>query len=386
MIDEVVQAFAAAARRCREGGLDGVEVHTGSGYLLEQFLSPATNHRDDDYGDPLENRTRFLREVLTAVRAEVGADYPVGVRLSVEEHIPGLDAEGTTAVARLVEPLVDFIDTHMRACWRFHKMLATMEEPLAYEVPASQVLTRAVSVPTVVTGRIMTLDDAAHLVETGVADMVSLVRALIADPELVVKTLAGRPESVRPCVGTNEGCAGRVFTFGRMGCIVNVAAGHERTVPFEPDGPAPAGKRVLVVGGGPAGLEAARTLALRGHQVQLHEARSHLGGQAAIAAAAPYRGDVGVIVRWLEQEVRRLGVRVRLGALVDPDAVVRAGADEVVLAIGASPRRDGFQVSMPATPIPGHDLPHVHSSWEVFGFGGAVRVGRRAVVFDDTGT
>lgn len=391
MIDEIVGAFASAAARVKRAGIDGVELHAASGYLLEQFLSPATNQRDDDYGGPLENRVRFLREALQAVRDEVGPDFPVGVRLSADEYIPGgLTPPDTARIAQLVEPLVDFVDVHLSTYWRFHKMLATMDDPLGYEVPTSRVVTAAVDVPTIVAGRIMTLDQAEDIIASGVADLTSMVRALIADPELVAKAAAGHDALVRPCVGSNFGCVGQLMSTGRMGCVVNVAAGNEATTRPLPQDPVAADpgaiRSVLVVGGGPAGLEAARSAALLGHSVTLVEARRQLGGQVAIAASAPHRGDLSAITSWLEGELARLGVVVRRGVFADPDLVLDAGADVVILATGAIPRTDGFSVAAPLTPVPGHDLPHVQTSWTALGFGGTARVGRTAVVLDDTGT
>jgi 2,4-dienoyl-CoA reductase-like NADH-dependent reductase (Old Yellow Enzyme family) len=387
MIAEVVAAFASAARRCRDGGLDGVEVHASSGYLIEQFLSPATNHRTDDYGGPLENRMRFLVEVLEAIRAEVGFDFCVGIRLPNEEYIPGgLTPEDNAEIARRVEQLVDYVSLHMGSYWRFHKLLSTMDDPLGLEVGPSEVITRTVAKPTIVVGRIMTLDHASHIVASGAADMVSMVRALIADPELVNKARRGDDALIRPCIGSSMGCVGQLMSTGRLSCVVNVAAAAETSIPFEPQGPAPVSKRILVVGGGPAGLEAARTAALRGHEVHLHEATRRLGGQVAIAATAPHRSDIGAITEWLTSEIERLGVTIRLSSLVDPEVVAEVAPDEIIVATGAAPARTGFQLATPAAPVPGYDLPHVYTSWDVFGFGGRAQVGERAVVFDDTGT
>ena len=387
MIDEVVASFAAAARRCREGGLDGVDLHASSGYLIEQFLSPANNIRNDEYGGSLENRMRFLMEILEAIRAEVGYDYCVGIRLPNEEYIPGgLLPEDNAEIARIVEPYVDYVSLHMGSYWRFHKLLSTMDDPLGHEVAASEVITRAVSKPTIVVGRIMTLDHASHIVESGAADMVSMVRALIADPELVNKARRGEESRIRPCIGSSMGCVGQLMSTGVLSCVVNVAAAKETTVSFDPEGVAAVPKKVLVVGGGPAGLEAARTAALRGHQVELHEATRRLGGQVAIAASAPHRSDIGAITRWLVDEIERLGVTIRLSSMVEPDIVDEVDPDEVIVATGSTPRRDGFQLATPVTPIPGHDLAHVYSSWDVFGFGGRAAVEGPCVVFDDTGT
>lgn len=386
-IAEMVENFAQAARRCRDGGLDGVDLHASSGYLIEQFLSPANNVRTDRYGGSLENRMRFLMEILHAIRAEVGDEFCVGIRLPNEEYIPGgLTSEDNAEIATIVEPLVDYVSLHMGSYWRFHKLLSPMDDPLGHEMPANEVITRVVEKPTIVVGRIMTLDHASHIVESGAADMVSMVRALIADPELVNKARAGREAEIRPCIGSNFGCVGQLMSTGRLSCVVNVSAAQEHAVSFEPEGPAPVRKRVLVVGGGPAGLEAARTAALRGHDVHLHEATRQLGGQVSIAAAAPHRSDIGAITEWQTSEIERLGVTIRLNSLVDPDVIAEIAPDEVIVATGSMPRRDGFQLSTPVAPVSGHDLPHVYSSWDIFGFGGRAEVRGHAVVFDDTGT
>ena len=386
-IEEMVAAFASAARRCREGGLDGIDIHASSGYLIEQFLSPANNTREDHYGGSLENRMRFLLEILEAIRAEVGDDFCMGIRLPNQEYIPGgMTPQDIAEVARIVEPYVDYVSLHMGSYWRFYTLLAPMDVPLGNEMPHNEPITSVLTKPTIVVGRIMTLDHAEHIVASGKASMVSMVRALIADPELVAKARRGEEHLVRPCIGSNIGCVGQMMSTGVLSCVVNVAAAAETTVPFDPPGPAPVRKKVMVVGGGPGGLEAARTAALRGHEVHLYEATRKLGGQVAIAASAPHRSDIGAITEWLTGEVERLGVTIRLATMVDPDVVAELDPDEVVIATGGTPRTDGFQLSAPVTPIPGHDLRHVYTSWDVFGFGGRATLEGPAVVFDDTGT
>ncbi len=386
MIDEMVGCYAAAARRAKEGGLDGVEVHAAHGYLPSQFFSPATNRRTDEYGGPLENRVRFCREILQAIRAEVGDRFPVGVRLTAdEEYEDGLHTDDAIAIAKLLEPDIDFLNVSVGSYYRFYKMLSPMDDPLGYEVPKSGIVARAVEVPTIVTGRIQTLDHASRIIADGLSDMVSMVRALIADPYLVRKSRDGNAAEVRPCIGSSQGCVGGES--GHIGCVVNVSAGFETTVPVDIE-PKRDGNhlRVLVAGGGPAGLEAARSLAIAGHEVHLAEMTGRLGGQVTIAASAPHRGDYGAITNWLAQEVERLGVKVMMRTFVDPDVVDEVSPDVVIAATGSTPRRDGFRVVRPAHPLPGADRKHVYTSWDVLGFGGRADVGKRAVVYDDTGS
>ena len=387
MIDSVVESFATAAARVRDCGLDDIDIHASSGYLIHEFLSPALNHRNDEYGGSLENRMRFMFEVIDAVKSEVGDSVVVGVRIPNEDYVPGgLTADINAEIAKAVDPVADYISLHMGAYWRFHKLIAPSDEPLGVEMKANAIIKPVITKPTMVTGRIMTLDHASSILASGEADMVSMVRALIADPNLVNKARNRQESKIRPCIGTNMGCVGQLMTGGRLGCVVNSSAGKEQVLSFEPQDRVSQPKKILVVGGGPAGLEFARTAALRGHQVELHEAMKTLGGQVVMAASAPKRGDIGTIVDWLAEEIETLGVDVHLNSYVDEEVIAQIAPDEVVLATGTTPRIDGMQQSTPAISIPGFDLPHVYSSWDLLGFGRITQLEGPAVVYDDSGT
>ncbi len=387
MIDEVVAGFAAAARRAQQAGLDGVEVHGAHTYLVCAFLSPMTNLRDDEYGGSLENRMRFAREILQAIHATCGPDFVVGIRLCTEAAEGGIEPEEAATIRRTLEDerLVDFVDVSMGGYHAFSKMIGACHEPHGYELPTSEVITRNATVPTIVTGRMLSLAEAEGVLERGQADLVSMVRAMLADPELPAKSFAGQEHLVRPCIGCNEGCVGRRFAIGaavgETGCTVNPDAGFEYRQ--QPLGTAATPRSVMVVGAGPAGLEAARTAALRGHRVALHEAADAPGGLVRYSRAAPFRDEIGGICDWLWGELDRLGVERHLGSRVDLDRVRADAPDVVIVATGSLPRRDGIQRMRPAWRVDRLDLPHVVTPVEVLGEG--VPTPARAVVFDDLG-
>jgi 2,4-dienoyl-CoA reductase-like NADH-dependent reductase (Old Yellow Enzyme family) len=350
-IDEIVGAFADAAVRAQAGGLSGVEVSACHGYLIGQFLSRLTNHRSDGYGGSAEGRLRLLVEILEAIRAAVRPGFAVGARLSAEEGLPGgLTVDDTIVMATTLESrgLLDFLNLSLGSRFTYWKIIGAMHEPHGYEIGPCAPIARSVSVPSMVGGRITTLEAAERVLAAGDADMVSMVRATIADPDLVRKSRDGRAAQVRPCIGCNHGCMGGIHKpVPWLGCAVNAAAGRERTAGDDRLEPAATPRSVLVVGGGPAGLEAARVAALRGHRVALHEAAPELGGQLATARRAPLREDIGAIADWLAAEVRRLGVDVRCDSVVDRALVEAAAPDVVVLATGSEPRLDGLQTSRP---------------------------------------
>ncbi|WP_067674540.1 oxidoreductase [Nocardia miyunensis] len=384
MIDEMVSCFADAARRIRAAGADGVEIHGANGYLITQFLSRATNFRTDEYGGSLENRTRFAAEILDAVRAEVTDDFTVGLRLSSNEYVEnGIVPEEAAQIARALEDRIDYLNVSLGGYWRPDMIAGPADMPMGYQLDQSRVVTEAVSVPTIVTGRIMTMDEANRIVESGIADMVSMVRGLIADPEIVTKSVEDRTEQIRPCIGAVS-CIGSTLS-GTFACTVNPSAGHERERPAPETIPAASPRKVLVVGGGPAGMEAARCAAARGHHVSLYEMRRELGGQVNLVASAPFRSDFKAITMWQADELRRLGVRVRVNTPVDPDVVAAEQPDVLVLATGSEANSTGVQLMRPATPVAGFGLPHVYSGRALFESKKLSNVRGTAVVFDDLG-
>ena len=385
-IAEIISCFAEAARRCRDGGLDGVEIHAAHGYLIHQFLSPMTNLRTDRWGGGLENRARFLREILIAVRRAVGPDYVVGLRVSASQAPGSLTEDEIRQVVDgfIKDKLIDFLDASLGDYYRMDSMVSGMHSPTGYELPSSGKIVEGVTLPRIISGRFRTLEDAEQILRDGVADMVSLVRAQIADPDLVRKTREGRIEQVRPCIGCNQGCIGGLIRDQRLGCAVNPAVGFEQTLAEDLIKPTTNPKKILVVGGGPSGMESARVAALMGHKVVLAEASSKLGGAVNAAKKSPRLYGIGDITDWQEREIFRLGVELRLGTYLDADGVMAEGADAVVVATGSMPRMDGVQFGLPSAPAKGFDLPHVLSSHDVM-LGPPRDLGRSALVLDDTG-
>lgn len=346
-IAEIVASFAQAARWCAEGGLHGVEVHCAHSYLLQQFLSPKTNLRDDDWGGDLEGRARFARDAVDAVRAAVPDDFVVGIRVGAEGD-DGMDGTDAAAAAQhLVQRCaVDYVSVTLGGARVPHLIFGGMHEPSGYELASSSPVTAQLTVPTLVTGRFRTLAEAAAVVESGVADMVGMTRAHIADPDVIAKTLAGHPERARPCIACNQGCVGGLAR-GRMACAVNPLAGFETTRAPSPARPA---RRIVVVGAGPAGLESARVAAERGHAVTVVERSGVLGGALRDAARLPTRALIADIADWQVRELSHLGVTVETGVSFDTSVAAAMSPDEIVWAVGATPTLGslaGFDIGAP---------------------------------------
>ena len=385
-IDDLVAAYAAAARRVEKGGLDGVEIHAGHGYLLAQFLSPVLNRREDAYGGGFENRTRLLRRVLAAARDAVSPGFAIGVRLSdsADARILSMEEVGHIAHRLQDDGLIDYVNMSYGDYYALHRQVGGMDVPTGFQIPHTAPPVADFRLPRLLNGRFRTLEEVEQVLRAGDADMVSMVRAHIADPDIVAKSMAGHPERVRPCIACNQGCIGRIATTGRLGCVVNTAAGDEALLAEKLIRPVGTPCHVLIVGGGPAGMEAARIAALAGHRVVLAEAMPTLGGLMNTYRDAPRMGTIGDILIWLENEVYRLGVEVRLSTYMDADDIAAEGADTVILAIGAEQEAPMRQVQFPAEEIAIAPGSHIIGGIELFTDPSAIR-GRSALVVDEFG-
>ena len=338
-IREIVQAHVDAAVRCWRAGLDAVEVQTATDYLYGAFLSPRLNWRTDAYGGSLENRVRIVAETLEAIRDATRGEIAVGLRTSATHAIAsdpddyGLE-ESVAAMQHLAaRGLTDWVSVINGSHWSFPELIAPMSHARAEHRDLSRAFARALDVPVVIAGRIRTADEAERLVANGDADIVAMARTLIADPDWPNKVAAGDESRIRPCMSCNQGCLAFASQHLPGTCVLNPAAGREHEL--EPVAPAASPKTVAVVGGGPAGMEAARVAALRGHAVTLYEAEDHLGGAMRLAAESPRRGEMLAALDWWEGELAALGVSLRLGTAVDP--AMPPNADAVVWALGAVP-------------------------------------------------
>ncbi len=340
-ITEIVEAFAAAANLAMAGGLDGVEINAGQDSLIRQFISPLTNQRGDAYGGSLDHRLRFVRAVLQGVRNVVGRGGAVGLRLSADEYAPwaGIKPEDAAEIAGLlaVDGVIDFISVTSGSIYSAHLTRPGLYAPPGFAAHLAGVIKRVVPVPVFAQGSIVEPGLAASLVAGGEADAVEMTRALIADPELPVKVRGGNLELVRPCILSNQDNVIGMVQNPRTSCVNNPAAGYEGTAEFAALTRAPLHYRVMVVGAGPAGLEAARVAALRGHLVTVYEQSDRLGGSLRLAAAAPGRERLALAVDWLEAQVRKLNVPIRIGVEVTPELVAAEQPDAVIIAVGGKP-------------------------------------------------
>ncbi|MGQ9681661.1 MAG: oxidoreductase [Anaerolineae bacterium] len=362
-------AFAAAARRAQAAGFDAVEVHGAHGYLVNQFLSPFSNRRTDEYGGNTHNRVRFAVNIVRKVRRAVGEGYPVFFRLSADEYVPGgiTLSEAKLIAAYLQEAGVDALSV---SAGNYASpgliIIPTMDLDPGLFVPLAAGVKQAVSLPVIAVGRLHDPMLAAQVIAEGSADLVALGRALLTDPDWVRKAERGDIDDIRPCISCNQACIANLLSGQPITCLLNPACGREQELAVRPAGER---RRVVVVGGGPAGLEAARVAAERGHSVTLFEEHARLGGEFAIAAFTPRKEELSDALRWMIRAACNAGVDVRAGERATAGRVLQERPDAVIVATGGRPK--------PAD-VAGLRDERTHLAREVLM--GAVAPGRRVLV------
>jgi len=348
-VDEIKHTeslFADAAYRAYKSGFDGVEIHAAVGNLISTFLSPATNMRNDEYGGDIENRTRFLTEIIDEIKRRVPKNFLVGCRLSVEDYLKnGLTINQSKHIARILEEHnIDFIDV-ITGWHESPKPLISREVPQGGVIHLAAEIKKVISIPVIGGTRIKDPRLADKLIGEGLVDMVFIARQLIADPDYPIKAKNGNFSEIRPCIGCLE-CLSRIFEDKPVKCSVNPRLGSELFPITKVSKP----KKVLVIGGGPAGLEAALILTQRGHNVILVESRDKLGGTINIIRKIPYKEEIYDLVKYYETVLTKLGVKVLRGREADVNLVKSINPDVVIVAVGAR---------MHIPDIPGINLPHV---------------------------
>ena len=364
----MVKRFAEAAERSKRAGFDLVEIHGGHGYLVAQFLSGYSNKRTDEYGGTLEKRMMFPLEIVKAVRDAVGEDFPIGYRLSADEYIDGgVTLEETVPFAKKLEEAgVNLIDVSAGLYETTFIISQPMDIPLGCNVHLAEEIKRAVNIPVTIAGRINDPIFADNILNEGQADFVSFARALHADPDFPQKAREGRLDDICMCIACMQGCIDILGTMVPIFCAINPLAGRERELEIKK---ATRSKKVMVIGGGPGGMEAARVAALRGHDVSLYEKEKELGGQLRWASKALYKSEFEQVIRYLSNQLKKIGVKVNLGQEVDKELIYKAKPDAVVIATGAVPYK---------LFTPGAEKKHVCNYLDILG--GNITPGKRVAV------
>ncbi|TXH35515.1 MAG: FAD-dependent oxidoreductase [Rhodospirillaceae bacterium] len=372
-INDIIQGYGSTARRLAAAGADGVEIVASHGYLPSQFWNAKINARRDGYGGSLDNRLRFTREVIAAIRGQVPPELIVGLRFSCNEF----DADGPSEddmldVCRGLQQDLDYFNviagTSASASGAVH-IAPPMSVENAYLAPFAAALKKAVNKPVIVAGRINQPQDAEKIIAAGAADLCGMTRAMICDPEMPGKAEAGRVDDIRACIACNQACIGHAQLGLSISCIQHPETGRELT--YGTRQPAARCRKVMVVGGGPGGMKAAAVAAERGHDVTLHEKSSRLGGQALLAQLLPHRTEFGGIVTNLAREMELAGVTVRTNSPVTAEMIAHEKPDAVILATGSLPQMPEFDQGKGTSILLGDDL-----------VAGKVRTGSRAVVYD----
>ena len=347
-MQQVIDAHLRTAENMLKAGADGIELHWGHGHLLQQFLSPLSNRREDEYGGSTENRLRFPLEVARCLREALGPSVCLGVRISAEEyHDDGLTLDESCRIIALAAPQVQLDFIHVsHSAYHMSRSLGTQMADMAIDPAPFRALpgrireaasnsARPIAILSVCKYR--TLDDAGQMLTSGAADMIGMARAHVAEPELVSKWQSGRADEVQPCIGCNQGCAQNLERNIALTCLVNPRAGREAIWGRADLDRVATPRTVLVVGGGPAGLEAAAVAAGRGHRVTLWERSTELGGRLALAAGLRLREDFGLWLAFAQRRLQRLGVAIELGRVASPDSIAAMRPEQVIVATGAQP-------------------------------------------------
>ncbi|VDC33661.1 N-methyl-L-proline N-demethylase HpbA [Pseudogemmobacter humi] len=375
-LTRIIQDFADAAERMKTAGVDGIELEA-YGHLLEQFWSPLTNDLDAPYGGSLDNRLRFTFDVLRAIRERCGPDFITGLRYTGDQDMPGGMGrdEGIEVSKKLRDSgLVDFLNVvkgHIDTDPGLTDLIPIQGMPSAPHLDFAGEIRAATGFPTFHAARIPDVPTARHAIASGKLDMVGMTRAHLADPHLVRKIIEGREDDIRPCVGANY-CLDRIYQGGMAFCLHNAASGREETMPHDIP-KAPARRRITIIGAGPAGMEAARVGAERGHEVTVLEAADQPGGQIRLTAQDERRREMISVIAWRMAQCERLGVTFRFNTFADAETVRETRPDEVIVATGGLPHTEVLTA--------GNDL--VCSAWDILS--GDVKPGASVLIFDDAG-
>lgn len=387
-IEELIDAFVAAAVRCRKAGFDGVEIWAAYHSLLEQFWTPWSNRRDDDWGGSLKNRTRLSMRVLEGIRRACGEDFIIGLSVSHSDSYPVLlGGEELTEIVALHDANghLDYVTCGSGGYLDFEKLMPTFVLGEKLTVSATAALKHEMKHAKVqAESGIRTPENAETVLGANEADMISIVRGQIADPHLARKVIEGRGEDIRGCISCNQMCWGRRSRDYWISCLINPSVGREYLWGGDRFDKADAPRRVLVVGAGPAGLEAARVAAKRGHKVEIHEAAPVIGGQFRLAGEQPRRAQILDLLDWYERQFDKLGVDLRLNSFLEAEEVRAIGADVVVLATGSLPDEEATQRWQPQLgPLPGLEHGNVYAPEQVMRR--EARIDGAAIVYDEGG-
>jgi len=377
-LGKLLDAFSWSAELAREGGIDGIEIDAGPESILRQFLSTLSNHRQDEYGGSLENRMRLTLQVIDVVRKAAGEDFAVGINLCVDEKFWGaITIEESQQFARIIENTgkIDFINTSVGTYYNLHLVQASMHTPPGFSVGLTEQIKAAVKVPVMASYQIHSPGLADEVLSKGQADLVGFVRPLICDPDFPNKARSGEPDEIRYCVMDNKGCIGRTNQSKVLGCIQNPEVGCEGAADEKRQSTVASRKKVIVVGGGPAGLEAARAARERGHDVAVYEKLDQVGGQLNLIKKRPGRQGMEEVIRYLKHALDKLGVPIMTGVELTPELVVAKKPDTVIVATGSKPSR---------APVPGeYGPPWVLNVFDVIE--GRFPVGERVLFLDENG-